>query len=479
MTSGRIRAASAAILLLCCATAQAVTPEKLAKIDQTVREFHDKGRFGGAVLVADGGRIVYEKGFGWANAEWQVPNGPKVKYRLGSITKQFTSMIIMQLVSEGKVKLEGNITDYLPYYRKDTGSRVSVHHLLTHTSGIPSYTNSPRVRELQRMYVESPAQFVKGYCSGDLQWEPGTKYAYNNSGYFILGAIIEQVTGKKYEDVLQERIFTPLAMTDTGYDRPEKVIRNRASGYERALDGELQNAAFLDMDLPYAAGSLYSTVEDLLKWDQALYTERLLPEPLKQKMWTPVLQSYGYGWIITEPKPGEAREFAIWHNGGINGFTSQFIRHPKSKLTVIVLGNYPAPTGPVASAIETILHDGAVTPIKRSALDALRPALYRDGLAAKKKATELRTNPEYEFNEAEFNQFGYALLRGGKVKQAIDVFLLNVDAFPTSSNVYDSLAEAYGVAGEKELAVKNYQRAVELDPTNANAIEQLKKLKGN
>ena len=213
--------------------------------------------------------------------EWDIPNTPDTRFRLGSITKQFTAMLTLQLVEQGKIKLDGKIADYLPDYRKDIGEKVTVHHLLTHTSGIPSYTGQPGFFENVSRNPYKVADFVKKYTSGDLEFEPGSKFSYNNSGYFLLGAIIERVTGKSYEQVLKENIFDPLGMKNTGYDHHDHAHSETRSGYAKTPDG-YTNAAYLDMSIPYAAGSMYSTVEDLYLWDQALYTDKLLTAQSKE-----------------------------------------------------------------------------------------------------------------------------------------------------------------------------------------------------
>ena len=201
------------------------------KIDALMQQYYDYGQFNGSVLVAEQGKIIYEKGFGMANMEWSIPNQPDTKFRIGSVTKQFTATVILQLIQEGKIKLEGKLTDYLTDYRKDTGDRVTIHQLLNHTSGIPSYTSRPTFFAEDSRDPYSVADFVKKFASGDLEFEPGTKFSYNNSGYFLLGAIIEKVTGRKYEEVLAERIFKPLGMTNSGYDHHATLLPKRASGY--------------------------------------------------------------------------------------------------------------------------------------------------------------------------------------------------------------------------------------------------------
>ena len=274
-----------------------IATTKSEKINELMSLYHKYRQFNGSVLVAEHGKIIYKKGFGYANMEWEIPNDPDTKFRLGSITKQFTSMLIMQLVEQGKLKLDDKLSNYLPYYRKDIGEKVTIHHLLTHTSGIPSYTGLPKFFEDVSRDPYTVDEFVKKFCSGDLEFEPGSKYKYNNSGYFLLGAIIEKITGKSYEDVLREKIFEPLNMKNTGYDHHKTILSKRATGYDNTFDG-FENSPYLDMSLPYAAGALYSTVEDLYLWDQALYTEKLLSQKYKDIMFTPHLSNYAYGWGV-------------------------------------------------------------------------------------------------------------------------------------------------------------------------------------
>src|SRR6185295_315276 len=186
----------------------------------------------------------------------------------------------------------------------------------------------------------SVEEFVKKYCSGDLEFEPGSKFSYDNSGYFLLGAIIEKVTGKAYEQVLKERILDPLNMKDTGYDHHETIMKRRASGYQRSPDGII-NAPYLDMSLPYAAGSLYSTVDDLYLWDQALYLDKLLSPKYKELMFKPFLQNYAYGWASSKLTLGGSTESvpAIAHGGGINGFNTSITRLVDDKHLIVLLNN--------------------------------------------------------------------------------------------------------------------------------------------
>ena len=307
------------------------------KIDELIDGHMKTNGFSGSVLLAKEGKPLVAKGYGYANVEWQIPNTTTTKFRIGSVTKQFTSMLVMQLREQGKIKLEDSMCLYVSPC-PDTWKPVTIHHLLTHTSGIPTYTGIPAWRDVN-MVPKTTDQIIAFFRDLPLQWTPGERYAYNNSGYFLLGVVIEKITGKKYEQALQEMILTPLGLSDTGYDWTSTIIPRRAAGYAGVGPG-LRNTPPLDMQHPYAAGSMYSTVEDLLKWDQALYTTKLLPEAAKQIMWTPFRDNYAYGWNIA---PAAANAFGghrrVMHGGGINGFSANIVRLPDAKMTVIVLSN--------------------------------------------------------------------------------------------------------------------------------------------
>ena len=222
---------------------------KTEQIDKLMNLYSEYGQFNGSILVADAGKVIYKKGFGMANMEWNIPNQPDTKHRLGSVTKQFTAMLILQLVEQGKLKLDAPISTYLLDYPKASGHKITIHHLLTHTSGIPNYTSFPNfVKELS-INPYSPEAFVKKFADLPLEFTPGEKFAYSNSGYFLLGYIIEKVSGKTYEQFLQDNILTPLKMNNTGFDHHETILKNRASGYEK--NGKnYDNASYLDLSIP-------------------------------------------------------------------------------------------------------------------------------------------------------------------------------------------------------------------------------------
>ncbi|MBC7901626.1 MAG: serine hydrolase [Saprospiraceae bacterium] len=462
----------------------AFAQQNVQKIDGLLKQYHDYGQFNGSILVAEKGKIIYEKGFGMANMEWAIPNQPDPKFRIGSVTKQFTAALILQLVEEGKIKLDGKITDYLADYRKDTGERVTIHQLLNHTSGIPSYTSRPNFMAEISRNPYSVADFVKKFASGDLEFEPGSKFSYNNSGYFLLGAIVEKVTGKSYETVLKERILEPLGMTNTGYDNHAPILQKRASGYEKTPAGYV-NAAYLDMSLPYAAGSIYSTVEDLYKWELSLYENKILSAESKTKMFTPGLSNYGYGLIIADRPIGktEQKTKVIQHGGGINGFNSLLTRLVDKQQTIILLDNVGLGRyhGRITNSIISILNGQPVEPPKKSIAETLYKIAVEKNVAsavAEYRKLKAENSPAFDFSEGELNTLGYQLLNMKRTKDAIEIFKLNVEMFPSSANPYDSLGETYLADGQKDLALANYKKAVELDPKNANALLIVQRLEG-
>ncbi|MDO7852043.1 serine hydrolase [Hymenobacter convexus] len=329
---------AASLLLHPCAQAQSL-PKQL---DALAASYANAGQLNGTVLVAEHGKIVFTKGYGLANREWNQPNAADTKFRLGSLTKQFTALLVMQLVERGKLKLDGRITDYLPDYPKASGDKITLHHLLTHTSGIPSYTGQPNF-EAVSIQPTTPTAFLRTFAELPLEFEPGSSFHYSNSGYFLLGAIIEKVTGKTYAQVLTENILQPLRMQDTGYDLAETILPKRAAGYDKTPAGTVYNTSYIDMTVPYAAGSLYSTVNDLYKWDQGLYTTQLLTEASKAVLFKPFKNNYAYAWVASKAVMAKDTVALLGHSGHVNGFGTYLLRAPRDRQLVVVLDNEGGP----------------------------------------------------------------------------------------------------------------------------------------
>ncbi len=322
-------------------SSSAVSPT--AAYDRVMKDAYPAEKPGAAVIVVKDGKTVFRKAYGMANLELGVPLQPDMVFRLGSITKQFTATAILLLAEEGKLNVQDRIEKHLPGYPTH-GHTITIEHLLTHTSGIQSYTGMPGWMRDKIMTPMKPEEIIEGFKKEPMNFAPGERWAYNNSGYILLGAIIEKVSGKSYEAFVKERIFDPLGMTSSYYDNSEPIIKKRASGYTGDAK-EPRNARYLSMTQPYAAGSLASTVDDLARWDQALAAGKLLkPESLAQA-WKPYVlkggepTTYGYGW-----GPAKLRgRRSIAHGGGIFGFSTFALSLPDDKVYVAVLCNSDSP----------------------------------------------------------------------------------------------------------------------------------------
>lgn len=297
-----------------------------------------KNSFRGSVLVGIDGKIQFEKGYGVADEEWSARNTPTTKFRIASMTKQFTAACILILQERGMLNVRDPISRHLAGLPAAWES-ITIHHLLTHTSGIPDYTGSPKMKELNRTGA-TPEDMIGLVENQPLQFKPGAKFAYSNTGYILLGMIVEKTSGRTYDAFLNSEIFKPLGMMNTGYDKASEILRNRASGYEEK-EGHVINSDFIDMSIPYAAGGIYSTVEDLFRWNEALANGKLLsPESLRQMFAeypeTAYMQShYGYGVVMTT----RFDRTLYYHGGGVTGFSSVIQRYPKERTCIVVLSN--------------------------------------------------------------------------------------------------------------------------------------------
>jgi CubicO group peptidase (beta-lactamase class C family) len=325
-----------------------------ARMDQVIQPYVANHQFMGSVLVARDGQVIYNKGYGSADLEWDVPNSPDTKFRLGSVTKQFTAASILLLEERGKLSVNDPVKKYLPG-APAAWDKITIYNLLTHTSGIPNFTGFADYQKLEP-FATTSEQLVARFRDKPLDFEPGEKWQYSNSGYVLLGHLIEKITGDSYEKFVRENIFTPLGMKDSGYDSNSAVIPHRASGYVAGKNG-FENAGFIHMSIPHGAGALYSTTEDLLKWEQGLFGGKLLKAASLDKMTTPFKSNYAFG-LQVETAGGHK---VIEHGGGIEGFNTELAYYPDDKLTVVVLGNVNggAP-GDIARKLAAIAHGETV-----------------------------------------------------------------------------------------------------------------------
>ena len=342
--------------------------QDVARMDQVVKTFVQDKTFMGTVLVARGADVILSKGYGSANLEWDIPNTPATKFRLGSITKQFTAASILLLEERGKLKIDDPIKKHLTD-APAAWDKITIYNLLTHTSGIPNFTSLPDYKTLQPF--DSPvAKTIATFRDKPLDFQPGEKMSYSNSGYLVLGHLIETVTGGSYEKFVTDNIFTPLSMKDSGYDSNTAIIARRAAGYVPSTGGAV-NAGFIHMSIPHAAGALYSTTEDLLRWEQALFGGKVVSPASLAKMTTPFKSDYALG-VVVQTAGGRR---VVQHGGGIDGFNTFLAYYPDDKLTVAVLANINGQTpNQIAAKLADLAHGGTVQLTSERKEIALPPA---------------------------------------------------------------------------------------------------------
>ncbi|HTQ27575.1 MAG TPA: serine hydrolase domain-containing protein, partial [Puia sp.] len=316
-------------------------------LDQYMQAQASVKQFSGTVLVIRHDHVLLKAAYGLADREWNVANTVQTKFRIGSITKQFTAACILQLVEQGKLNLDDRLSKFIPGFPK--GDSVSIDMLLNHTSGIPSYTSQPDFGKYSRLSL-SKDSMISYFKNRPYDFPPGTKFQYDNSGYFLLGYIIEKVSGESYESYLRGHILDVLGMKNTGADRLDSILPWRARGYTRNHQ-QFFNAPYISMDWPFSAGELYSTVEDLYTWDRSLYGNRVLTAASREKMFRPGKGNYGYGVFIDSVE----KHFRISHGGSIPGFVSKIDRYVNDDICIIILSNDEAATDFISLALADIL----------------------------------------------------------------------------------------------------------------------------
>ena len=298
----------------------------------------DSNKFMGTVAVALNGKTIFSDACGWADAEWNVKNTVDTRFRTGSIAKQFTASAVLLLHEQGKLELSDPIGKFLPELPESFRS-ATIHQLLTHTSGIPNYTVGPVFEPMNRLGA-TPKQMIDVVRDKPLDFAHGAQFKYSNTVYILLGMLIEKVSGMSYERFIQENVFDRVGMKDSGFDEQHKIIPRRARGYS-LVKGALQNADFLDTTSAWSAGGFYSTVKDLILWNEALAHQKLLNQDSTQRMLSiypeTILQGmhYGYGVVLAE-RFGHKLQY---HGGGITGFQSVLQRYPEVGLVIAILSN--------------------------------------------------------------------------------------------------------------------------------------------
>src|SRR6266404_3229417 len=444
---------------------------KAARIDQLVHTLALRGQFSGGVLVAERGRIIYQRGFGKADIKHNIVFTPDTPVYLASLTKQFTAMAVMMLAEKHRLSYDDPLSKYFPEF-PSYARQINIRNLLNHTSGIPDYVG---------LGVEHPGLTNREVLNALIRQDsprftPGEKFEYSNSNYVLLGLIIEKLSNEPYWVFLKRHIFAPLGMNHTfTYDKTQPAIAGRARGYNRFGDD-------FDYDLLTHGEGIYSSVADMFKWDQALYTETLVKRSTLEEAFARgtlndgSLINYGFGWAISE-SDGET---VYSHAGRYGGFNTYIKRFPKEQSTIIFLTNHDFKNmGAVGNALIGVLYDQPYTLPKLSVAELIYQTYRRSGIRAAVRQYQFlkrRNDSAYDLSESELNELGYQLMAKNKMPEALAILKLNAEALPTSGNVYDGLGEAYMKSGNRELAIENYKESLKMNPGNSNAADMLKKL---
>lgn len=441
-------------------------------IDHLMVTMANRGQFSGSVLVALHGRMIYENGFGRADSINRIPFTPATPCYLASLSKQFTAMAVMILSDRHDLSYGDLLSKFFPEL-PDYARRITIRHLLNHTSGIPDYVG---------LGLEHPGltngEVFRALANQDsLNFSPGDRFEYSNSGYILLALIIEKVSGQPYRRFLKDHIFDPLGMKNTFvYDGSAPHAPGRARAYNRFGDEDDYNL------LTYGEGGIYSTVEDLFLWDRALYTEKLVkPSTLAEafagvKLHDGRVSNYGFGWGIGEFND----ETTVSHAGRYGGFNTYIKRFPREQNTIVFLTNHDFKNmSAIGNALINILYNRPYTLPRLSVAEYVYRVYNSEGIAealGRYHSLRQKNDTTYDFSESELNELGYQLLKAKKTNDAIEILKLNAQEYPASWNVYDGLGEAYMGNGNEELAVHNYRKSLELNPENSNAGVMLKKL---
>ena len=442
------------------------------KIEKVIAEFVKLEQFSGSILVAKDGEVLYSKAFGEANKDHHVKNTLQTKFNIGSAGKILTGISIMQLAEKGKLGVADPVIKHLDDFPH--GDQITIHHLLTHTSGMGNYFAHPEF--LTKMFnIRSVSDALPLIYDQGLMFEtPGEQYAYSNSGIVVLGAIIEKVSGQSYREYLQDNILTPLDMNDTDINYLNEIEENRASGYMKSPSGVFTSNIFM-VPPANADGGIESTVEDLLKLDQALYSDKLLSEESRERMFTPFMEKYGYCWRIEEKYGNKV----TWHSGGAPGVSASFKRFIDDRYTFIVLSNYSGGSSKVSKTIEAIIFGDEYEMPKPTLGEFLYQSMEENGIdETMQNIEQLLSDNGYKIvSSRQLNFLGYTLLGEENLNMALAIFQLNVQLFPEEANPYDSLGDAYLKKGDTELAIESFKKALEKDPGFESSKRKLEKLK--
>ena len=446
-----------------------------AKLDAYLQAATRHEQFSGTVLLARDWRPVFVRSYGMANYELGVPNASDTVFRLASVTKQFTALAIMQLQEQGKLAVDDPVCRYLADC-PPAWAPITIRQLLNHTSGIANFSSLPQWDEVLSRRDYTPVELVSLFRDLPLRFAPGTKFEYSNSGYHLLGLVIERASGMGWGAYMQRRILGPLGMTHSGDIDTRALVPHRASGYY-SLGTTFINAPIISRTVGYAAGGLYSTVGDLLLWERALVPGRLIGGASLDAMFTPARNGYGFGWRIGERFGRREMD----HSGSDNGFSTYIVRFPDERLTAIVLSNSDrASAGKVGNAMAGLALGQTVATPTAQLREILWDRIDRGGVAAAiDRYRELkRARAAMDFSDDALVGLGYDLYEARRYADARAIFRFNLTLFPKSAYSHDGLADIAIAEGDPTQAMTLFRQSLALDPANTYASDALARLGG-
>jgi CubicO group peptidase (beta-lactamase class C family) len=495
-------------LLLCLSALRAGAQPLAQRFDSLFTASGHQQSLNGNVVVAQHGRILYQRSFGYADFEKKIPNTAQASFNIASVSKTFTATAILQLAAQGKLDLEDALVKHLPEFPFPS---LTIRHLLSHTSGLPDYeifSEAVNKHPSKRFGSADVIPALVAYGK-PLKFEPGQQWAYCNTNYELLALLVEKISRLSFATYLKQHIFLPARMSKTYVQNgPEsRVDPKQVNTYVSAklyqstyLPVDSVHHAFLDQirhnlsSIP-GAGMIVSTVADLLRYDEALYSGKLLSEAWLEKAFTPMRlpggrdydaslnprlgkSYYGLGWeILADTTHGRI----VSHGGSYPGIVSLFLRNTTRQQTIVLFDN-TAWTGVffLGRMASQLLNNEPVNQLlpKQSLVRVFGQALMREEVtAARHTLIALRTDTaQYSFSEQEFNRLGYQFLQDGYPEKAAETFQLTVLLYPQSFNAYDSYGDALAACGKKEAAVRMYQQSLAINPTYQEAQEKVSKL---
>jgi CubicO group peptidase (beta-lactamase class C family) len=510
-----VKIASSLSVVLVCLACRGYSQSLQSRIDGLVDEYVVGQQFMGSVLVAERGQVVFSKGYGLANVEKNIPNTPETRFMIGSITKQFTAMLVTQLVEQGKLKLEDTISDFIPAFPREIGDKITVEMLLCHSSGLilPEGIEKYYYASTKEEWLK---EYLKQLSEQGLRFEPGKGYGYSNGGYFILGLIIEKVTGRSYEAVLTEQILKPLRMTQTGCDRKGLVVENRATSYAKLRDRYItwneETNSYDPGVWGFGCGNLYSTVGDLFNFSKALSTNQLLSEEymdiylkmrivrtrptvysISEELMRDFFGTYGNGFvgeisIIGDPDTKE-KDTLCWHDGTNKLFRSNHFHYNVKDQIIIICSNcsFLLEGNEMVLKIHQLLNNKPYDHIlikNRLTQYVEEDIAMHAGIPAAVDEYRRLKNDTLHFivpGKEYFVNIGRHIAERGRngrgdLDAAITIFQLGISEFPGFWETYDALGETYMMKGDTAHAVQHFKKSLQLNPQNTRAREMLKKL---